>query len=61
MNKQVKVAVIFTSLVITWVSLHSFGAFLRGELEQKFPELLERTSSRQDQAGVCRGTFPNDR
>ena len=39
-------ATLFTSLVITWVSVHSMGTFLRGELDRKFPELLERTSSR---------------
>jgi len=40
------VATLFTSLVITWVSVHSIGMSLRGQLDQKFPELLEHTSSR---------------
>ncbi len=39
-------ATLFTSLVITWVSVHSIGTFLHGELDRKFPELLERTSTR---------------
>jgi diguanylate cyclase (GGDEF)-like protein len=39
-------ATLFTSLVITWVSIHSAGMSLRGELDRKLPELLEYTSSR---------------
>jgi len=39
-------ATLFTSLVITWVSVHSMGVSLRGQLDRKFPELLEYTSSR---------------
>jgi diguanylate cyclase (GGDEF)-like protein len=39
-------ATLFTSLVITWVSVHSFGTLLHREFDQKFPELLERTSAR---------------
>ena len=41
-------ATLFTSLVITWVSIHSIGTFLRGELDRKLPELLEHTSTRLD-------------
>jgi diguanylate cyclase (GGDEF)-like protein len=41
-------ATLFTSLVITWVSIHSIGMSLRGKLDQKLPELLEYTSSRLD-------------
>ena len=41
-------AVLFTSLVITSVSVHSIGTFLRGEIDRRFPELLENTSTRLD-------------
>ncbi len=41
-------ATLFTSLVISWVSIHSIGTFLRGELDRKLPNLLERTSNRLD-------------
>jgi diguanylate cyclase (GGDEF)-like protein len=41
-------ATLFTSLVITWVSVHSIGLSLRGQLDRKFPELLEYTASRLD-------------
>lgn len=41
-------ATLFTSLVITWVSIHSIGMSLRGEIDRKLPELLEYTSNRLD-------------
>ncbi len=39
-------ATLFTSLVITWVSIHSIETFLRSELEQNSPEFSERNSDR---------------
>jgi diguanylate cyclase (GGDEF)-like protein len=41
-------AALFTSLVITSVSIRSIGTFLRGEIDRKFPELLESASDRLD-------------
>jgi hypothetical protein len=41
-------AALFTSLVITSVSVHSIGTFLRGEIDRRFPELLENASTRVD-------------
>jgi diguanylate cyclase (GGDEF)-like protein len=41
-------AALFTSLVITSVSVHSIGTFLRGEIDRRFPELLEDASTRLD-------------
>ena len=39
-------ATLFTSLVITWVSIHSIETFLRSELEQSSPEFSKRNSDR---------------
>ncbi len=39
-------AVLFASLVITSVSIRSIGTFLGEEIDRRFPELLERTSTR---------------
>ncbi len=41
-------AALFTSLVVTSVSVHSIGTFLRGEIDRRFPELLENGSTRLD-------------
>jgi diguanylate cyclase (GGDEF)-like protein len=41
-------AVLLTSLVITSISIHSIGTFLRGEIDRRFPDLLESASARLD-------------
>jgi len=41
-------AALCASLVITSVSVHSIGSFLRGEIDRKFPELLENAVARLD-------------
>jgi len=45
---MVFVATFFTSLVITWISVHSIATALRGELDRRFPALLERASAALD-------------
>jgi diguanylate cyclase (GGDEF)-like protein len=43
------VATLVTSLVVTWMSTHSIGAFLRGEIDRKFPAILATTQDRLEQ------------
>jgi diguanylate cyclase (GGDEF)-like protein len=43
------VATLVTSLVVTWMSTRSIGAFLRGEIDRKFPAILDFTQDRLEQ------------
>jgi diguanylate cyclase (GGDEF)-like protein len=40
------VATLVTSLIVTWMSTRSIGAFLRGEIDRKFPAILDSTEDR---------------
>jgi diguanylate cyclase (GGDEF)-like protein len=41
-------AALLASLAITSISIHSIGTFLRGEINRRFPDLLESTTARLD-------------
>ena len=43
---SVMLALLVTSLVVTWVSSRSIGSFLRSEIDQKFPAVLLETGDR---------------